>query len=321
MLHDFGRHKQYSPAASAALGMVDERGLDERPRRNSPRREQCLRIIPSALNLRTHDPVTFEELFLAHLPHIERVAAQNCRRRRFSQDETEEFTSIVKLEMIKDDYAIFRKFQGKSSLETYLAVVIKRLLLDHLNHLLGKWRPSEEAKRLGPVAIHLDQLLHRDRLTLNEACETLLTNHHVEETRQQLEDLAARLQRRNPPRQNPPRRKEGEVAPEDPPSEELSPEDRIRAREGKTRLQEILDFLQELVDQLPDEDALLVRMVSAGHKISVIARMFGLEQKPLYRRLEKIFKELRQELERRGVRPEEIGDLLSIPDDEHEPGT
>lgn len=253
-------------------------------------------------------------MFLTYLPHIKRVAAHHCRKHGFSREETEDFVSSVQVKLIEDDYAVFRKFQGKSSMETYLTVVIGRLFLDHLDHRWGKWRPSEEAKRLGPVAIQLDRLLHRDRLTLGEACEILLTNHHVEASRQELEDLAARL-----PHRTPPRRMEGEEALENHSSEELSPEDRIQAQERKTRLQEILEILKERLLQLPAEDALLVKMMSSGHKISVIARTLGLEQKPLYRRLEKILKELRQELERRGVRPEEVEDLLSIPEDENEP--
>lgn len=252
-------------------------------------------------------------MFITYLPHIQRVATHLCRRHGFSREETQDFVSSVQLKLIEDDYAVFRKFQGKSSMETYLTVVINRLFLDHLDHRWGKWRPSEEAKRLGPLAIQLDRLLHRDRLTLGEACETLLTNHHVEASRQELEDLAARL-----PHRNPPRRMEGEESLEDRASEEVSPDDRLGALEGKTRLGEILEMLKEILAQWPAEDALLVKM-SCDFKISDIARRLGLEQKPLYRRLERLFKTLRQELEKRGVRPEEIGGLLSIPEDEHEP--
>lgn len=257
--------------------------------------------------------MTPEELFLAQLPHIKRAATHFCRKHGFSREEAEDFVSCVQLKLVEDDYAVFRKFQGKSKIETYLTVVANRLFLDHLNQRWGKWRPTEEAKRLGPLAIQLDRLLHRDRLTLAEACETLLTNHHVEATRQELEDLAAKL-----PHRTPPRRMESEEALENRPAEELSPDERIRALEGKTRLEEILEILKKRLDQLPPEDALLVKM-KCDFKISEIARRLDMEQKPLYRRLEKILKELRRELENRGVRPEEIGGLLSIPEDEHDP--
>jgi RNA polymerase sigma factor for flagellar operon FliA len=255
---------------------------------------------------------TPEQHFLAHLPHIKRVAAHLCRKHGFSREEMEDFVSWVQVKLVEDDYAIIRKFQGKSSMETYLTVVINRLFLDHLNHLWGKWRPSEEAKRLGPLAIQLDRLLHRDRFTLAEACEILMTNHHVEATRQELEDLAARL-----PHRNPPRRMESEEALENRPAEDLPPDEQIQAREAADQRQRILNLLKDALKRLPAEDALLAKM-SCELKISQIARTLRLDQKPLYRRRETILKTLRQDLESHGVRPEEIGALLSIPEDDHE---
>ena len=254
-----------------------------------------------------------EQLFLAHLSHIERVAAHACRKHGFSREDTEDFVSTVKCKIIEDDYATIRKFQGKSSMPTYLTVVVQHLFQDHLNHLWGKWRPCEEAKRLGPVAIQLDRMLHRDGLTLAEACETLVTNHHVEASRQELEDLAARL-----PHRNPPRRMESEEALENRPAETSPPDQEALDREAGARHHQVLEILKEELALLPSEDALIVKM-SCELKISEIARRLGLEQKPLYRRLERILKTLREALEKRGVRPDEISGLLSIPEDDHEP--
>src|SRR4028119_1161719 len=106
---------------------------------------------------------TPQDLFLAHLPHIEKVATHACRKRRFSPEETEDFISLVQLKIIEDDYAVLCKFQGKSTLKTYLTVVIERQFLDHLNHLRGKWRPSAEAKRPGPPGLQLGPTGHRGR--------------------------------------------------------------------------------------------------------------------------------------------------------------
>jgi len=257
--------------------------------------------------------LTLEQLYLAYQAHIERVAKHVCRRYHFDRHEIEDFVSIVRIKILEDDYAVLRKFQGKSTLETYLTVVVQRLLLDHLDHLWGKWRPSAEAKRLGPVAIKLDLLLHREGLSFDEACQILWTNHHVKASLQELTDLAAKL----PPR-NPPRRIEGEEALENRPTEDLPPDEQVSAREAAFRRREVLKFLEDALRRLPPEDALLARM-SCELKISVIARRLNLEQKPLYRRLEKIFETLRHELEGRGVRPDEIRGLLSIPEDDHEP--
>jgi hypothetical protein len=101
------------------------------------------------------------------------------------------------VKLIDDDYGIIRKFQGRSSLKTYLTTVVSNEMKDFLNHLLGKWRPSAEAQRLGPVAVQLEKLL-RDGLSPNEAVRTLQTNHKVEMSAQELADMAARLPDRVP---------------------------------------------------------------------------------------------------------------------------
>lgn len=236
-----------------------------------------------------------DQLFLTYLPHIKRVATHACRKACFSREETEDFIGDVQCKMIEDDYAVFRKFQGKSTMETYLTVVVRRYFQDHLNHIWGKWRPCAEAVRLGPLAILVDRLLHRDGFSLDEVHKILQTNHHIEISLWELATLVKKL-----PRRNPPRRMETEEILKDLPAEELDPADEVIDKEKRARLQEILGFLKEEMAELPDEDALLVRM-SAEFKVSQIARTLGLEQKPLYRRLEKILKTLREALKRRGI--------------------
>lgn len=253
-----------------------------------------------------------DQLFLTHLPHIERVATHACRRHGFSREDTQEFVSAVKCKIIEDDYALFRKFQGKSSLKTYLTVAVNNFFKDHLDHIWGKWRPSAEAVRLGGLAIQLEKL-HRDGFTLSESCEILVTNHHVEATRQELEDLASKL-----PHRNPPRRMESEEALENRPAEDLSPDEQVEVRETADRRQVVLRYLKDALKRLAPEDALLARM-SCEFKISQIAQKLRLDQKPLYRRRETILKTLRQDLESHGVQADEIGGLLSIPEDDHEP--
>jgi RNA polymerase sigma factor (sigma-70 family) len=252
---------------------------------------------------------TPEQLYLAHLDHIDRVAAYFCRRRRFSREETQDFVSKVHVKLIDDGYAIIRKFQGKCSFKTYLTVVIQRLFLDHLDHLWGKWRHSAEAERLGPVAIRLERLLYRDGFSFDEACEILWTNYHVAVSRQELADLAAKL-----PHRAPPRRMESEETLKNRPSKELTPRQRFEAGEKEARLLKVLGILREILDHLPAEDRVFARL-STERKISEIARGEGVEQKPLYRRLDKILKRLQQELESRGIHRDEIRELLGGPED------
>lgn len=257
--------------------------------------------------------LALDQLFLDHLPHIEKVAAHACRQKGLSREESEEFLSTVKIKFLEDDYAVLRKFKGKSSLKTYLTIVVRNFLQDYLNHIWGKWRPSAEAERLGPVAIQMDKLLSREGFSLDEACEILRTNHHVAASLQELKELAARL-----PPHLPSRSMEGEEPLENRPAAGMTPEERVIALEAGKRRRQILLLLKDAMRKLPPDDGLLAKM-SCDFKISQIARTLRVEQKPLYRRLEKIFKTLRQDLESQGIRPDEIGGLLGGAEDDDEP--
>ncbi|HEX7184964.1 MAG TPA: sigma-70 family RNA polymerase sigma factor [Thermoanaerobaculia bacterium] len=245
-----------------------------------------------------------EQLFLDNLKLIEQVAVHACKRAHFSPQETEEFVSTVKCKIIEDDYGIIRKFQGKSSFRTYLTIVVQHLFLDYQNHRWGKWRPSEEAKRLGPVAVQLERLLSRDGYSLGEASEILRTNHHVGMSPQELTDLATKL----PPR-NPHRRMEGEEVLQSQPSLEKTPAEVVMAREAMEKRGRIRGLLREALDSLVPEDRLIVKMLER-FSVAEIARTLNLEQKPLYRRLKGIYATLRKYLESKGVRAEDIGDIL-----------
>jgi RNA polymerase sigma factor for flagellar operon FliA len=249
--------------------------------------------------------LTPEQLYLGHLKLIDRTAAHAARRRHFSREETEDFVSIVRLKLLEEDYRIIRKFEGESTFGTYLTVVIQRQMLDHLNHERGKYRPSAEAERLGPAAVRLETLMVRERLTFDEACEFLLTNERVEASREQLLEIANRL----PPR-IPPRRMQGQEELDGWASEEESPYDRMLGRERLERLRTIKRLVRKALSSLAPEDRLIATM-RCELQISQIAKSLHLEQKPLYRRIEKILLTLRKRLEQEGVRKEEIDPLLS----------
>ena len=252
--------------------------------------------------------LTPEQLYLGHLKLIDKVAAHAARRRYFSREETEDFVSIVRLKLLEEDYRIIRKFKGDSVFRTYLTIVIQRLMLDHQNHLWGKWRPSAEAKRLGPAAVRLEMLMVRERLTFDEACECLRTNEHVELSREQLLDIANRLPHRNPPRRMQGEEELAELAVEGKPTDE-----RVQVRETLKRRRTILDLMCEALASLTPEDRLIATM-RCEFQVSQIAKSLDLEQKPLYPRIEKILLTLRKQLEKEGVRKEEIAEILSAPE-------
>lgn len=249
--------------------------------------------------------MTTGQLFLDHLPQIERISEYVCRRHHCGTDEAEEFSAHVKAKLVADDYAILRKFQGKSRFETYLTTVITHLFLDWRNHLWGKWRPSAEARRLGPVARKLEELA-RDGYTFEESCELLRTNHGVVLSRAELEALAARLPMRLP------RQMEGEERLEALPAGEPGPDERILERERQEARGRLWQALEHALATLPDEDRLILKMrYESDLQIVEIARALHLEAKPLYRRIERLGKDLRAALEREGIEGRMVAEILS----------
>jgi RNA polymerase sigma factor (sigma-70 family) len=238
-----------------------------------------------------------ERLLLDSLEDLERIARFVCRRGALHENEVEDFTSSVKLKLIENDYAILRKFEGRSSLRTYLTVVVHRLLMDYRNHLLGKWRPSAEAKRLGDAAVLLETMMHRDRLTFEEAAGTIETSH-PELTRDELQRLAEQL----PPRS--PRRRD--VTLDDLPYHPTVPADSIeqRAEANETALLRARAnrVIRRAIDGMPDADRVVLRMrFEAGLSVAEIARLLRTEAAPLYRQIYRHLAAIRSDLERAGI--------------------
>ena len=250
--------------------------------------------------------LTPEQLYLGHLKLIDEVSKHAAQRRHFSREEGEDFVSTVRLKLLDDDYRIIRQFQGKCTFRTYLTTVISHLMLDYQNHHWGKWRPSAEALRLGHAAVRLDILLNREGLIFGEACQILRTNEGIEMSEEELLELAARL-----PPHNPPRRMQGEEELADSEGDVEAPDERVLDLELATRKQHILEILLQVLALLPDEDRLIVKMRSEFSVVQ-ISRTLNLEQKPLYRRIEKILKTLRGELEKQGISAGEVAEILSL---------
>ena len=246
---------------------------------------------------------TPDQLLLENLPFIERVVAHTCHRSHFSPEEAQDFASCVHVKLIEDDYRVLRLFKGEANLETYLVTVIKRFLLDYRDHIWGKWRESAEAKRLGVVAERLERLLVRDRYSFDEAVHILQINEKLGMTEAELADLRARLPQRAG------RRVVGEEALVGLPSRELRPDEELEEKEAQAECRRILMKLHRALEGLPDDDRVFVKL-AMEMKVADIARAQGLEQKPLYRRVERICKELRKALEREGVHREGVQKIL-----------
>ncbi len=245
-----------------------------------------------------------EKLFLANLPIIDAVIGQVCRRQRLTAAEADDFASEVHLHFIERNYDPLRRFEGRSSLRTFLIVVIQRLCLDYRNRTWGRWRPSIEARRLGSIAILIERLMVRDGRSLQEVVETLRTNHGVEMDAA-LEALCVKLARRAPARQFVP---EVEAVNVPAPLQE----DNVLRGEQEFLAKRVQAALDRVRQALPPEDGLILKMrFEDAVPIVNIAAALHLNQKRLYRRLEVLLAMLRKGLEAEGISRDEVTVLFA----------
>ena len=249
--------------------------------------------------------VRSERLYLSQHEVIERAIAAVCRRQGLSGADAEDFASVVRLRLVEDDYAVLRRFQGRSTLRTYLIAVITHCFQDFRNARWGKWRPSAEARRLGPLAVHLETLMVRDGLSFDEAYETLRTNLKVTETRESLEQWTLRF----PPRSG--RTfvsiEKLEIHPAVAPDADAP----IGRQETAPAARETARTLTEALAQLPPPDQLILRMRFVDDcSVADISRILHLEQKPLYRHIDQLLTALRVRLEAAGISADVAAELL-----------
>ncbi|HET8773395.1 MAG TPA: hypothetical protein VFP80_06380 [Thermoanaerobaculia bacterium] len=247
------------------------------------------------------------EVFRANLTLIDRVVDGVCRRRRIFGADAEDFASQVKLALIEDEYAVFRKYAGRASLGTYLTVVAERLLSVQRIHERGRWHPSTEATRMGPAAVLLETLVRRDHRPLDEALP-LVQSIDPALTRARSEAMLARL----PERTGRPTLTgiEGEAAAEVAAAE--SADGPLLAAEARRITERAAAVVRETLASFDVEDRMLLRMrFASAMSVADISRMTRLPQRPLYRRIEDLLDRLRRALRKNGISVRDAGMVIS----------
>ena len=248
--------------------------------------------------------VDYQRLFLDHLDLVDQIVRTTGRRRRLAPHELDDLSSFVHLRLIEDDYAILRKFQGRSSYWTYLATVIERLSLDYCTELWGRWRPSTMAERLGPEAVLLERLVTRDGHSLEEALELARTNHGVPQSLTELRAIWARL---------PARARPTEVAEEgaaDVPAEE-SAEAGVDDADRRADLERLERALTSALAACSDHERVLIALrFNEGLGIAELAELMGQSPATLHRRLSKVLRQLQVAIETAGVARGDVRALI-----------
>ena len=217
---------------------------------------------------------------------VSRTAREIARTRRFSPSDTQDFVQWVHVRLLERRYEVFARFQGRSSLQTYLRVVIGRLAIDKMNSERGKWRPTAEAARAGGAGIALDRLINRDGCSIDQAVQIVAQRDGMPAARR-LTALAEHLPVH-------PRRcfVSGETL------EALSTGpflDPIVERDDRRAKAELARALRRAMRELPTEDSrLLTRRYVQGQTVRTIARELGVDPRLLYRRFERTLRRLRR---------------------------
>jgi RNA polymerase sigma factor for flagellar operon FliA len=186
--------------------------------------------------------------------------------------------------------------------------VVSRQFQEFRRQRGGRWRPSAAALRLGPPAGDLEALVYRDGYRLEQAGETLRTSGRTDLSDVQLARLLAQL-----PVRGPLRPVELAAEPEMGADEgSFGADAGVLAAEAEALRGRVLAALGRVMDAVDPEDLMIVRMHFAeGRTLAYVARALGLEQKPLYRRVERLRKQIRTLLEAEGVEDHDIREMLS----------
>lgn len=248
-----------------------------------------------------------EALFVEHLGWIDKVASVLCQKHGMWGTEAEDFAAWVKIELIRDDYATFRNYRGEAGLKTYLATVITRRFYEYVRERRGRWRASMAAERMGGVAKELEALVYRDGFTLAQAGEKLRTAGRTTATDTELARVLDALPQRGPMR------------PVEVPAEPVlgaaaghqRADQAMDAEEADEQRRIVMDALGRALGRLEPEDRMIMRMhFGDGRKLADVARALRMDQKPLYRRVDRLRARLREQLEAEGVRGSDVREML-----------
>lgn len=233
-----------------------------------------------------------------------------ARRYGLSGDDAADFSASVRLRLVEDDYAVIRKFRGASSLRTYLTMVISTFACDNQVQQDGRWRPSAEARRQGPLAVRLETLVYRKRYTVQEAAELLRTAGETQLTDRELAKLLHKLPPRMPLRPTP----VDATQLTDAQSPDAA-DGELLARARQDARHHVLGILEQWIRALPVEDRAILQMhFWEGLNLAQIARALLVDQKQLYRRRERLLLLLREDFLQNGITAAMCDEFLDEPE-------
>ncbi len=239
---------------------------------------------------------------------IVKVATAYGSRQHLPREDVEDFVSWVILRMMANDYTLLRSCRRPDRPWSFLRTAIRNLLKDYRNCIWGKWRPSAEARRIGPTAVRLERLHLRDGLEVTAAIEVLRRNFDCRMTARQLEELAARLPRRH---RRLPLKVDVDLLPSD-----ARADHRLRNLELRTTWKSTRHVLGSALAQLEDDERDILRLhYQEGRSFARISRELSLNQRSLYTKRDRCLRRLRAAFRRQGLGWADVAPCLGWEDD------
>jgi RNA polymerase sigma factor (sigma-70 family) len=242
-------------------------------------------------------------LYDEHADLVDRILQATARRSGFGEADQEDFRSWALIKLLQDDCHRLSGFAGRAKFSTFLSVTVANLMKDYRNMRWGKWRPSAAARRLGEIAVHLETLVYRDRMSVEEAIDRTLSDFPGGGRRALIEILG-----KIPTRYRPFSVGSEALATVESP---MRTDAEVLDHERSDLRDEVCGSLDDAMRSLSPEDALILKLrFWEGMKISEVAHVLKLPQKPLYRRVEQLLGTLRTSLEARGLSRSRVGELF-----------
>lgn len=243
-----------------------------------------------------------------HLGYIE----SQCRRavRRLSggspafseidlENESLELFNRVIDRVRENDYAMIRRFDGRSRFTTYLTALISRQAVEEIRRRRGRSRARQRAQTLGRLGLNLFEKIFSRGLNISEALREMQMEKNPGISEEQLLRMTDHIIGRNGV-PSPFIISMGEP-PDCPDSSGRTPENLALEREQREQLSEAVNLLRR---ELSGSDRLLLRlrfppdMESSPRKASEIATMLQISRKAVYRRLDRLLLRCRTILEK-----------------------
>ena len=161
---------------------------------------------------------------------------------------------------------------------------------------------------MGALAMELEQYIHRDGRSIEEALPFLAAKHRGV-TLDSLRTLAARFPTRAPKRHRVP------IDEADPVTAPYDIEDQVRADERRRTAARLETLVCAAIAKRPDDDRLVLQLrFEQGLTVAQIARSLQRDQKFLYRQIERCMRDIREEIVAAGLAPEDVSDLIGRDD-------